>query len=91
VEKTVAHGQAVETSRRWLLRLKKTLEPAASVLRSILAQLGRFPAHTARGSPFCRLVRLLREIVAAIGDVRHSCFFGAVNAILSLAGAGVWL
>lgn len=91
MEKTVAHGQAVETSRRWLLRLKETLEPAASVLRGILAQLGRFPANMARGSPFCRLVRLHREIAAAIGNARHSCFFGAVNAMLSLAGAGVWL
>ena len=91
VEKAAVHGQAVETSRRWLLRLKETLEPATSALRSILAQLGRFPASAARGSPFCRLVRLHREIVAAIGDARHSCFFGAVNAILSLSGSGLWL
>ena len=91
VEKTVAHGQAVETSRRWLSKLKETLEPAAMALRSILAQFGWFPAQETRGSPLCRLVRLHREIVAAIGDVRRSCFFGGVNTILSLAGAGVWL
>ncbi len=91
MEKTVAHRQAVETSRRWLRKLRVTLEPATAALRCILARFGRFPAHEARGSPFCRLVRLYREIEAAIGGTRHSCFFGAVNALLSLAGADVWL
>lgn len=91
VEETVKHGQAVETSRRWLSRTKRLLETVASALAGILAFLGDFPPPL-RGSPFCQVNAFCQRLAEVVGMLPvHSCFFGLCNAILSLGSFGVWL
>ena len=91
VEKTVKHGQAVETSRRWLFRTKRVLNTVASALAGVLASLGESPPLL-RGSPFCQVNALCRRLADVVGVVpEHSCFFGLCNTFLSLGGSGVWL
>ena len=91
VEKTVKHGQAVETSRRWLFRTKRVLNTVVSALAGVLAFLGESPPLL-RGSPFCQVNALCRRLADVVGAVpEHSCFFGLCNTFLSLGGSGVWL
>lgn len=90
-EKATVHGQAVETSRRWVAQFKADVEKAIAFLRSLLAQWGRFPPPT-RGSPISSLARLCQAAADAFGaGLMSSCFFGQANILLTQIGLPVWL
>lgn len=85
-ETATVHGQAVETSRRWVARFKADVEKTAAALRSLLAQWGRFPP-LGRSS----LEDLAGLCVEAAGAMAFSCLFGLANILLCLVGLPVWL
>jgi hypothetical protein len=88
IEKATRYGQAVETVRRWVAQYQADKERVAAVLRSLLAQWGRYPSLGRSSLP--NLTQACEETMNRPG-IMSSGEFGKINILLVQAGLPVWI
>lgn len=83
--------QAVETTRRWIKRYRKTIKTIIAALRSVLARQSEYQTG-ATGGWTEQLKTLCGKIETKIGRiVTSSSLFGKVNILLSWENTRIWI